>query len=135
MAVAGLAAADRKGQSVSGDCGAWFKDEAGRLNFLLCDGMGSGPAAREDSNCALGLLEKFLRAGLEVEAALATVGEALALRGEDQGGFTTVDLFQLDLFSGRSAVYKLGPPPPISASPAGWSGWWDGPCPPGWPPA
>ena len=119
VAVAGLAAADRKGQSVSGDCGAWFKDEAGRLNFLLCDGMGSGPAAREDSNCALGLLEKFLRAGLEVEAALATVGEALALRGEDQGGFTTVDLFQLDLFSGRSAVYKLGAAPTYFRKPGG----------------
>ena len=111
VAVAGLAAADRKGQSVSGDCGAWFKDDAGRLNFLLCDGMGSGPAAREDSSCALGLLEKFLRAGLEVESALATVGEALALRGEAQGGFTTVDLFQVDLFSGRSGVYKLGAAP------------------------
>lgn len=111
LAVAGLAAADRKGQSVSGDCGAWFKDDVGRLNFLLCDGMGSGPEAREDSNCALGLLEKFLRAGLEVEAALATVGEALALRGEAQGGFTTVDLFQVDLFTGRSGVYKLGAAP------------------------
>ncbi|WP_158099341.1 SpoIIE family protein phosphatase [Pseudoflavonifractor sp. An85] len=111
VAVAGLAAADRRGQSVSGDSGAWFKDDSGKLNFLLCDGMGSGLAAREDSNCALGLLEKFLRAGLDVEAALATVGEALALRGEAQGGFTTVDLFQVDLFSGRSAVYKLGAAP------------------------
>lgn len=111
VAVAGLAAADRKGQAVSGDSGAWFKDDAGRLNFLLCDGMGSGVAAREDSNCALGLLEKFLQAGLEVEAALATVGEALALRGEAQGGFSTVDLFQVDLFSGRSGVYKLGASP------------------------
>ena len=119
VAVAGLAAADRKGQSVSGDSGAWFKDDGGRLNFLLCDGMGSGPAAREDSNCALGLLEKFLRAGLEVEAALATVGEALALRGEAQGGFTTVDLFQVDLFSGRSAVYKLGAAPTYFKKPGG----------------
>lgn len=119
VAVAGLAAADRKGQSVSGDSGAWFKDDGGRLNFLLCDGMGSGLAAREDSNCALGLLEKFLRAGLEVEAALATVGEALALRGEAQGGFTTVDLFQVDLFSGRSAVYKLGAAPTYFKKPGG----------------
>jgi len=119
VAVAGLAAADRKGQSVSGDSGAWFKDDGGRLNFLLCDGMGSGPAAREDSNCALGLLEKFLRAGLEVEAALATVGEALALRGEAQGGFTTVDLFQVDLFSGRSTVYKLGAAPTYFKKPGG----------------
>lgn len=111
MAVAGVAGANREGQSVSGDAGVWFKDSAGKLNFLLCDGMGSGPAAREDSDTALRLLEKFLRAGLEPEEALNTVGEALALRGEEEGGFTTVDLLQIDLFSGKGAVYKLGAAP------------------------
>lgn len=111
MAVAGVAAADREGQTVSGDAGAWFKDDSGRLNVVLCDGMGSGPDARADSNCALSLLEKFLRAGLTPEEALDTVGEALALRGEQQGGFTTVDLLQLDLYTGRGAVYKLGAAP------------------------
>ena len=111
MAVAGVASADREGQAVSGDAGVWFKDSAGVLNFLLCDGMGSGPAAREDSDTALRLLEKFLRAGLEPEEALNTVGEALALRGEEQGGFTTVDLLRIDLFSGKGAVYKLGAAP------------------------
>ena len=111
MAVAGVAGEDRQGQSVSGDAGVWFKDGAGRLNFLLCDGMGSGPDAREDSENALRLLEKFLRAGLAPEEALNTVGEALALRGEEKGGFTTVDLLQIDLFSGAGAVYKLGAAP------------------------
>lgn len=111
MAVAGVAAADREGQTVSGDCGAWFKDDGGRLNVVLCDGMGSGPEARADSGCALSLLEKFLRAGLTPEEALNTVGEALALRGEAQGGFTTIDLLQLDLYTGAGAVYKLGAAP------------------------
>ncbi len=111
MAIAGVAGADRAGQSVSGDAGVWFKDDAGRLNFLLCDGMGSGAEAREDSENALRLLEKFLRAGLAPEEALTTVGEALALRGEEEGGFTTVDLLQIDLFSGKSGAYKLGAAP------------------------
>lgn len=111
VAVAGVAAADREGQAVSGDTGAWFKDESGKLNVILCDGMGSGAAARGDSDCALRLLEKFLRAGLTPEGALKTVGEALALRGEEQGGFTTVDLLQVDLYSGKSAIYKFGAAP------------------------
>ncbi len=111
MAVAGVASADRQGQSISGDSGAWFKDDSGKLNVVLCDGMGSGPAAHRDSSCALSLLEKFLRAGLTAEEALDTVGEALALRGEAQGGFTTVDLLQLDLYTGRGTVYKLGAAP------------------------
>ncbi len=111
MAVAAVAAAGREGQSVSGDSGAWFKDDSGKLNVVLCDGMGSGPEARADSGCALSLLEKFLRAGLTPEETLDTVGEALALRGEGEGGFTTVDLLQLDLYSGRGVVYKLGAAP------------------------
>lgn len=111
MAIAGVAGADRAGQPVSGDAGVWFKDDGGRLNFLLCDGMGSGTEAREDSENALRLLEKFLRAGLAPEEALTTVGEALALRGEEEGGFTTVDLLQIDLFSGQGGVYKLGAAP------------------------
>lgn len=111
MAVAGVAAADRQGQSVSGDTGAWFKDDSGKLNVVLCDGMGSGPAARQDSTCALSLLEKFIRAGLTAEETLNIVAEALALRGEAQGGFTTVDLLQLDLYTGRGTVYKLGAAP------------------------
>ena len=111
MAVAGLSALGRDGIPVSGDAGAWFKDGSGRLCVLLCDGMGSGLAAHKDSDGALRLLEKFLRAGVEPGAALDTVGEALALRGEAEGGFTTVDLLRLDLFTGRGAVYKLGAAP------------------------
>ena len=111
MAVAAVTAAERDGQTVSGDTGAWFKDDSGILNVMLCDGMGSGTDARADSSCALTLLERFLRAGLTAEESLNTVGEALALRGEAIGGFTTVDLLQVDLFTGQGAVYKLGSAP------------------------
>lgn len=109
--LAGAAGADRAGSPVSGDTGAWFKLDSGLVNFLLCDGMGSGSAARGDSAAAVKLLERFLRAGSEPEEALRTVGAALALRGEGQGGFTTVDLCQVDLYSGTCRVYKLGAAP------------------------
>jgi stage II sporulation protein E len=111
LAVAGVAALAKDGLPVSGDSGAWFKDEAGRLYFLLCDGMGSGLAARQDSDSALRLLEKFLRAGESPQEALETVGEALALKGESEGGFTTVDLTQIDLFTGHTVICKLGAAP------------------------
>lgn len=110
-AVAGVSALGKDGMPVSGDSGAWFKDGAGRLYVLLCDGMGSGLAARQDSDEALRLLEKLLRAGVEPEEALKTLSEALALRGEAEGGFTTIDLLQVDLFSGKGAVFKLGAAP------------------------
>lgn len=111
MAVVGVAAREKDGQTVNGDMGAWFKDEAGRLNIFLCDGMGSGQAARADSTFAVELLEKFLKAGLEPLEALRTLNDSLALRGEESGGFTTIDLLRLDLFTGEGALYKLGAAP------------------------
>ena len=111
MAVAGVAARKKDGETVSGDMGTYFKGPDGSLYVLLCDGMGSGPAANRESSLAVRLLEQFLKAGVETEHALVTVSSALALRGEEAGGFTTVDLLQVDLFTGRGAVYKLGAAP------------------------
>ena len=110
-ATAGVASRKKTGQMVSGDAGGWFKDEKGTLFVILCDGMGSGPQARQESELSLRLLEKFLRAGVRPELALKTLNEALSLRGEETGGFSTIDLFSLDLHSGRGVLYKLGAAP------------------------
>lgn len=110
-ALAGVAAGKRPGQSVSGDAGGWFRDEAGVLWVILCDGMGSGADAARDSRWAYKLLEQFLSAGVSPEVALSTVGSALALRWETQGSFTTIDLLQLDLTTGEGVSYKLGAAP------------------------
>lgn len=137
MAVAGVAARKKEGQTVSGDAGAWFKTEDGAVFVLLCDGMGSGPEAHRESTLAIRLLEKFLRSGMDAEDALKTLNSALALRCEEEGGFTTIDLLRLDLYTGETGFYKLGAAPAYvrhggavsrvsgSALPAGLSG--DGP--------
>ncbi len=111
MAVAGIAAKKKDGETVSGDAGTYFKREDGTLCVLLCDGMGSGPLASRESTLAVRLLEQFLTAGVDTEHALITLSSALALRGEEQGGFTTIDLLQIDLFSGEGSIYKLGAAP------------------------
>ncbi|NCE65947.1 stage II sporulation protein E [Pseudoflavonifractor sp. 524-17] len=111
MAVAGVAARKKDGETVSGDTGTWFKGEDGSLYVLLCDGMGSGRAAHRESSEAARLLEQFLRAGVPPEEALRTLSGALALQGEETGGFTTIDLLRLDLFTGGGAVYKYGAAP------------------------
>lgn len=109
--LAGVSGRKRPGQSVSGDACAWFKDDRGRLYILLCDGMGSGAEARRESDLTLHLLEKFLRAGVTPANALKTLDQALALREEATGGFSTVDLLELDLYSGKGCLYKLGAAP------------------------
>ncbi len=111
LAVAGVAARRREGQSESGDSGTWFKREDGSLFILLCDGMGSGELARRESALAVRLLEEFLRSGMDSAAALRTVNSALALRNEETGAFTTVDLLRLDLYTGAGEVCKLGAAP------------------------
>jgi stage II sporulation protein E len=111
MAVAGVAAQKKSGETVSGDAGTYFKRSDGKLYVLLCDGMGSGPEANRESSLAVRLLEQFLQAGVEARHALATLSSALALRGEQTGGFTTVDLLQIDLFSGEGELWKLGAAP------------------------
>lgn len=111
MAVAGVACQKKDGQMVSGDTGAWFKHDDGALYVLLCDGMGSGRLAQRESTLAVRLLEQFLRAGVRPENALRTVSAALALRGEEEIGFTTVDLLRVDLFTGEASVYKYGAAP------------------------
>lgn len=111
MALAGVAGRRKDGQSVNGDNGAWFKDGKGELFLILCDGMGSGPEAQRDSRLTIHLLERFLRAGVAPEIALKTLNQALALRGEDTGGFSTIDLLTLDLYTGQGVLYKLGAAP------------------------
>ena len=111
MAVAGVAAKKKSGETVSGDSGTYFKRPDGKLYLLLCDGMGTGPEANRESALAVRLLEQFLLAGVDTGHALTTLASALALRGEETGGFTTVDLLQVDLFTGDSRLYKLGAAP------------------------
>ena len=112
MAVAGAAAKKKDGQTVSGDTGAWFKHDDGSLYVLLCDGMGAGALAERESTLAVRLLEQFLRAGVRPENALRTLNSALALRNDEAaGGFTTIDLLRVDLFTGEAGVYKYGAAP------------------------
>lgn len=111
MAVAGVAARKKTGETVSGDAGTYFKRPDGTLYLLLCDGMGTGPEANRESSLAVRLLEQFLLAGVDTGHALTTLASALALRGEETGGFTTVDLLQVSLFDGACSLYKLGAAP------------------------
>ena len=110
-AVAGVASRRKDGETVSGDAGTYFKRSDGRVYLLLCDGMGSGEQASRESGLAVRLLEQFLLTGIPADHALLTLTAALALRGEETGGFTTVDLLEVDLFTGESVLFKLGAAP------------------------
>ena len=101
----------RKGETVCGDTVTSFRREDGALCLLLADGMGSGEAARRESALTCRLLQQFLEAGIEPEAALKTLNSAMALRGAETGSFTTVDLCVVKPVGGEVSFYKYGAAP------------------------
>ena len=107
----GAALRPRKGETVCGDTVASFRREDGAVCLLLADGMGSGEAARRESALTCRLLQQFLEAGIEPEAALKTLNSAMALRGAETGSFTTVDLCVVRPGSGEITFYKYGAAP------------------------
>ena len=107
----GIAALKKRGESVNGDRGSYFKTDAGVLCVLLSDGMGSGGAAAEDSARVVGILERFLRSGVDPAVAMKILNSVLLLRGADDWGCATVDLMCVDLFSGETSFYKYGAAP------------------------
>lgn len=92
-------------QPVSGDRCISFR-QGTRQYLLLCDGMGSGAGAADDSRQAEQLLTSLLKAGMEPEDALETLG-AMAILAED-GGFCAMDLAWVSLVTGEGVLYKWG---------------------------
>ena len=107
----GAALRPKTGESVCGDTVVSFQTESGAWCLLLADGMGSGDAARRESALTCRLLQQFLEADIQPEAALKTLNTAMTLRGAETGSFTTVDLCVFDPGSGEASFYKYGAAP------------------------
>ena len=107
----GAALRPKEGETACGDTVVSFRTGTGLLCLLLADGMGSGEAARRESALTCRLMEQFLEAGIEPEAALKTLNDAMALRGAETGSFTTVDLMTCRPETGEAAFYKFGAAP------------------------
>ena len=97
----------KAGEEVAGDGSRTGRLRGGRCFAALSDGMGSGGAARRESQATLRLLERCLRTGYSRAQALKAVNSLmLACAGEDV--FATLDLCLLDLYEGRATLDKLG---------------------------
>lgn len=105
----GTAAMGKFGLQASGDKGAHFHGPGNRYYVILCDGMGSGLGAARESESALKVLTGMLQAGLPPETAMETLNDLYVLR--ETGGFSTVDLLELHLDTGKAQLYKWGAAP------------------------
>lgn len=97
----------RKRDSASGDYVTGFIDGRGRYYSIMSDGMGSGTRARVDSAFACGLLTKLLESGIDIETAAEMLNTSLMVKSSDES-FATLDVCQVDLYTGRTVIYKAG---------------------------
>ncbi len=111
LALAWAHAARSKGDAaVSGDSFRAFHTGDGRFILLLSDGMGTGNAAGALSRRALELVESFVSAGCSLCESTGAVLPVLAARFP-QWGFVTLDLCEIDLFTGQAGFLKYGAAP------------------------
>lgn len=75
--------------------------------MALADGMGHGERAQAESRAAVDLMEDFLLARFEPEAALTGVNDLLLHKNPEES-FTTMDLSLIDLTHGTLRAMKIG---------------------------
>ena len=75
--------------------------------MALADGMGHGERAQAEGRAAVDLMEDFLLARFEPEAALTGVNDLLLHKNPEES-FTTMDLSLIDLTHGTLRAMKIG---------------------------
>lgn len=100
----------KHGESVCGDSSMHLHTEDGRAVVMLSDGMGTGEAAQNVSRRALELIASFVSSGCSLEESCGAVLPVLNA-GFEQSGFVTLDLLEIDLFSGGGKLLKYGASP------------------------
>ena len=101
----------------NGDRCIMFAGTQSKYYVLLCDGMGTGLGAVQEGKIAADLLRRMLTAGYPAEHALQSLNSLCALRS--RAGAVTIDLLELQLDSGKAALYKWGAAPSYLVSKIG----------------
>lgn len=103
----GMASLSADGSDVCGDACSAKRCEGGRLLMMLCDGMGHGEEAHSQSEKTIELLLLLLEAGYTRHQAITAVNGML-LGAQEEECFSTVDLADVDLWTGDVSSEKLG---------------------------
>ena len=90
-----------------GDCLNYFNNGMGSTVVVLSDGMGTGGRAAVDSNMAVSIMTKLLKAGLSYDCSLSVVNSSLMIKSEDES-LSTLDVLDFNLFSGKAEFLKAG---------------------------
>ncbi len=92
-----------------GDSVKVFENRGGYFYSVVSDGMGSGTDAAITSRLCTVFLERMLRAGCRIEVCLTMLNSLIAKKGGEC--FATVDIMELDRYSGEARFIKSGAAP------------------------
>lgn len=101
----------KDGEKCNGDSYFFGKLNDGTYISILSDGMGSGPQAGQESGAVVELIEKFSKSGFSRNTAINTVNSIMTLKFSTDEKFSTVDLCNVDLYSGSIDFMKVGAVP------------------------
>lgn len=99
---------DADNPNICGDACVAQRCDGGRILMMLCDGMGHGEDAHEQSEKTLELLLLLLQAGYTRRQAITAVNGIMLGIQERAERFSTVDLADIDLWTGEVSCEKLG---------------------------
>ncbi len=97
------------GKGLCGDCANYFTAFGGSMIAVISDGMGTGGRAAVDSNMAVSILKKLLQAGLSFDSALSVINASIMCKSEEES-LATLDVVDINLFSGKTTFFKAGAP-------------------------
>jgi serine/threonine protein phosphatase PrpC len=103
------AAAVKDGSLVSGDNFA-YAGRADKYYMVLCDGIGSGEEANNESNGTVDLMSKFLYSDFTEEQILRTLNSVLMIKLGDER-YVTFDFTIIDYGTKEIRLYKAGAAP------------------------
>lgn len=99
-----------EGSKVSGDRCETLYELGGHDIVMLSDGMGSGGSAAVDAALTTSLITNLLQTGVEFDTCLKMANAALLVKAGDES-LATIDITDIDLYTGRAQFYKAGAAP------------------------
>ncbi len=103
----GMSGIAKDNRAISGDSITSFRIGMDKYCVILCDGMGSGSSAGQESRITVRLLEELLRGGFSPRCAVELVNSSLAM-GVEKESFSSVDMLFINLMTGAADFYKIG---------------------------
>lgn len=97
----------KSGQTCCGDSVIHFRTGDNRYCVAICDGMGSGESAEEESRFSAELLKRLIKSGISEKTAVEMINSSLTLKSGGES-FSTIDIFIFDLMDGSCEFVKTG---------------------------